>query len=416
MTGRKGWTGSKEKKKAENEEKAERLMLQAGLEKTWELMRCCSGFIKEHTPQWEKSKEIRAAEKEKEERLERAACKKEETKKRLIQRKILDTFQTLPVDKQNEFERIEKEEQKQRRLELQEATENPWKNWRQKKKKKEKDQEKRTPCRESFEEKLAKIEKLLEKLQQERKDAKEQERREVERRERYIKEKRERENDRIVKEKERKAKLKKKAELEKHWDMLRWITSFIEENKVKWNEQDLIKEQEREALESQTNEEKINILKEQENNKLSREEKIALADTKKKYWTEWRGLKHPEQPGRIPKQRSDEVSQVTPNKSSRGERGGGEPEKRAKPPLTPQPTSIVGDMKIGSAEINYAHCAERLQRKFQISVYRAYENSERLGTVKEENLPLLPPQKRAYKKVTIRNSNHEISPCMPRGL
>ena len=214
-----------------------------------------------------------------------------------------------------------------------------------------------------------------------------------------------------MKEKERKAKLKKKAELEKHWDMLRWITSFIEENKIKWNEQDLIKEQEREAWEIQTNEEKINILKEQENKKLSREEKIALADTKKKYWTEWRGLKHPEQPGRIPKQRSDEVSQVTPNKSSRGERGGGDPEKRAKPPLTPQPTSIVGDMKIGSAEINYAHCAERLRRKFQISVYRAYENSERLGTVKEENLPPLPPKKRAYKKVTVRNSNHEISPC-----
>ena len=121
-----------------------------------------------------------------------------------------------------------------------------------------------------------------------------------------------------MKEKERKAKLKKKAELEKHWDMLRWITSFIEENKIKWNEQDLIKEQEREAWESQTNEEKINILKEQENKKLSREEKIALADTKKKYWTEWRGLKHPEQPGRIPKQRSDEVSQVTPKKSSGG--------------------------------------------------------------------------------------------------
>ena len=131
-------------------------------------------------------------------------------------------------------------------------------------KKEEKDPEIRTPCREYFEEKLAKIEKLLEKLQQERKDAKEQERREVERRERYIKEKRERENDRIVKEKDRKAKLKKKAELEKHWDMLRWITSFIEENKIKWNEQDLIKEQEREAWESQTNEEKINILKEQE--------------------------------------------------------------------------------------------------------------------------------------------------------
>ena len=40
------------------------------------------------------------------------------------------------------------------------------------------------------------------------------------------------------KEEEKKERLKRKEKLEKQWEMLRWITSFIDEHKSEWDDKD----------------------------------------------------------------------------------------------------------------------------------------------------------------------------------
>ena len=41
-------------------------------------------------------------------------------------------------------------------------------------------------------------------------------------------------------------KIRKKKLLEKHWEMLRWLCTFVEENKETWEELDIAKEMEKE--------------------------------------------------------------------------------------------------------------------------------------------------------------------------
>ena len=95
-------------------------------------------FIKENSPQWEKSKEQKMQEKiilaERAERLRRANKQKNELEKRLIQRKILETIKLLPRSAQEEIEKKERDEEKEKRKELQEVKENLWKKWRSSKK------------------------------------------------------------------------------------------------------------------------------------------------------------------------------------------------------------------------------------------------------------------------------------------
>ena len=51
---------------------------------------------------------------------------------------------------------------------------------------------------------------------------------------------------------------------------------------------------------------------------------------------------------------------------------------------------IVGEMKVGQAEVRYSHCAERQRRHFQIAVYKTYERAMALGTLIEENIIIKP--------------------------
>ena len=51
---------------------------------------------------------------------------------------------------------------------------------------------------------------------------------------------------------------------------------------------------------------------------------------------------------------------------------------------------IVGEMKVGQAEVRYSHCAERQRRHFQIAVYKTYERAMALGTLTEKNIQIKP--------------------------
>ena len=142
----------------------------------------------------------------------------------------------------------------------------------------------------------------------------------------------------------------------------------------------------------------------------TKDEKLEIAKTKKKMWTEWRGER---QPVTEKKQRSDEVSPSTPIKAKiasgegveKGGVGRGDPVmgKAAIPPTHKEFSPIVGDMIVGNAEVRYSHCAERARRHFQINVYKSYERSTILGTIEEVKEP--PPQ--IKKRVIIPRKRGE---------
>ena len=277
--------------------------------------------------------------------------------------------------KQEEFEKCEREKEKAKRKDIQEIKENLWRKWRTKKlsrkenieKSKNKNKDENTRKIE-LENKLKEIEEAIAKVKSEQAEEK--------------------------KKKDAKmAKLEKKRKLEKHWEMLKWITEYIDKSTPIWQEQDRRTEKEHpEDWSRISRQEKIDIIIEKEKKELTREEKIIIAKEKKSYWTEWRG-KGKEHPVPSPKQRSDEVSPDTPTKVTGGLRGGGRnplKEDAGAPPTTPNITitsGIIGDMKNGSAIIRYSHCAERVRRHFQENVYRSYEKSMRLGTIEEEKTP-----------------------------
>ena len=209
------------------------------------------------------------------------------------------------------------------------------------------------------------------------------------------------------KEEEKQRKLEKKNRLEKHWEMLRWLTSFIDEHKVDWDAKDKEKEEKRKEWDSKNKDEKIEVIKAAEKKERTREEKISLANEKRKYWTEWKGGKyHPETTiSTQPTNRTDEIDPSTPRKKIPGmgiKGNGGNPEMGEPTPST-KISPIVGEMKIGNAEIRYSHCAERTRRHFQIEVYKSYERSSTLGTIIEEKTPFRLP------KIKIRGAGVKMS-------
>ena len=81
--------------------------------------------------------------------------------------------------------------------------------------------------------------------------------------------------------------------LEQKWEMVRWLTRFLEENKEKWEELREVRQKneearlESEAWEKKTQAEKENQFKvETESTTLNRDEKIKRAKEKRKCWTD----------------------------------------------------------------------------------------------------------------------------------
>ena len=216
------------KEHRENLEKEEKLRLDKiqrakSLERSWELLRLCTSYLKENSREWKMGKHQKEMEneiekeKKKLERLSMAREKKESFERTMVQRKITATLKKLP-----EFERGKflKDEEKCRLQDLKEVKENLWKKWRGKENSVSKGKENPTMT-------LARLEKTVEFW----------ERREKERQDLRQKLERERNEEKLRKMKEdleKKAKKEKKIMLEKKWEMAKWLSKYIEENKELW--------------------------------------------------------------------------------------------------------------------------------------------------------------------------------------
>ena len=222
---------------------------------------------------WAKSKERRELERRKLERIRIGQVKKIELNAKLeknrLQRKITESLAELPENRQIILRR---EEEKERLITLQEAKKELWKRWRQKKGKgfkldtiRDRDDE------ENLEKKLRKVELEVARY---REELEEKERKETQR---------------------RNQKQKKEAK-EKHWEMIKWIVSFIEQNKEEWDRRRREEIAEREAkrkLEewrSMTKLEKLEKLRDEEAKtrnlmKSNKENRLEAARKLKEVWS-----------------------------------------------------------------------------------------------------------------------------------
>ena len=262
-----------EKKLKEKIEKAIRLT------KSFDLLRLCTELLREEGETWKISSERREIEKQKElerhDKLKKAGKKKIETLEKLKvkekQTKITEMLAELPDNRRKMLEiRLEKE----RILDLKEAKERLWKKWRYSKGKKDlyqkiKKDKNETP--ESLENKLRKIEQEIENYKKEL--------------------------ETIKKEKERKeTKINKKKKKQEHWEMMKWLVQFIEENQEHWNRIRKEQEEDRELVlemerwENMNRTEQINkILQEEKeqnktNMKNNKERRLEWATALKKNW------------------------------------------------------------------------------------------------------------------------------------
>ena len=90
-----------------------------GYTQSWELLETCVESLRTNDPTWRKGKEERKREREKQGRLQKAKNKSLESKRKAVQRKIDDMFVKLPV---REREKIEREEMREKRRELEEKS------------------------------------------------------------------------------------------------------------------------------------------------------------------------------------------------------------------------------------------------------------------------------------------------------
>ena len=193
---------------------------------------------------WYKNKEIRReiekSELEKKARLEKKKGKKDELDKKLERRKkqrtIIDMMKRLP---QKEREAIEIEENKVKRLDLQEIKQNLWRKWRGRKDQGEKDEKNYD---QEIRMKTDKITNILANVEEEKKMKVKREKEWKERRKRMIEIGREKQADTEKKNRDRKERLKKKSELDGTWEMLKWVTRTGTDGKMK-----IKKENEREG-------------------------------------------------------------------------------------------------------------------------------------------------------------------------
>ena len=251
-----------EREESEDEERRERA---AKKEKSWELLRLCKKYILENGRTWKINKEDRQDELKKNIRLIKVAEKKEEMRKNLIQKKLTECWLQLPEKEKHKFRG---EEERRKRLELKEVKENLWK-WRTRQDKKNgskrKDQKGRT---EHMEDNIMRLEDIIERVKEE--DRKRQLKKEEERKEREKRttERKKRDEDRRLEEEKKNERIRTKKRMEERWEMIRWVSKYIEENQERWENEKRERDQQRkERLEDWDRAkrfERIRILREKE--------------------------------------------------------------------------------------------------------------------------------------------------------
>ena len=229
--------------RAEEIGRKERAEEERSLANSYELLNLCKETLKEEGETWQVSRERRELEREKDlerrDRLDRAKVRKNETLEKIrvkeIQLKITETLKEIPS---NRRKIVEAQVDKERLLDLKEAKQKIWRKWRQNKGKKIDFPIRETGKNAAWEEKLKKIEREVEKYKVELENAKKEDAK-------------------------RAAKLEKKKRKLAHWEMMKWVISFIEENKERWDrmKQKRRKDREEEAASNEwktkTMEEKI---------------------------------------------------------------------------------------------------------------------------------------------------------------
>ena len=212
-------------------------------EKSWELYNQCKDYLEKNEKNWTKRKLERELEMKRKERLQIARKKQDDVRSKVKERKlekdIAEGLEKLPNKERN---KIEAEEQRKKNLDLAETKKQLWK-LRSKSKKFER--------KDPNIDKLNKLKKLEEKLELINKIIKEQREEEIERKKEEVEKK-----EKINRELKKKAKAKEKRDQEKkerlikqemlsrRWEMLRWITNFIDEHKDSWEEERKMKEEE----------------------------------------------------------------------------------------------------------------------------------------------------------------------------
>ena len=101
-----------------------KLKLEESNEPSWELMRYCLEFLEENSQDWAKRKRLREQEQQRQERLERAKRKQVKTQMNIIEKKIQEGLELLPRETR---EKLEREEMKRNKLELQSIKSSLWK-------------------------------------------------------------------------------------------------------------------------------------------------------------------------------------------------------------------------------------------------------------------------------------------------
>ena len=246
----------------ENRERENRIEEAEKKEKSWELLRECRNFLKENVPTWKEEKGGKHLEdKEKDKRLAKGKEKKLAfIHENLVQKKVTEIWEKLPLDDKENFRR---EEERKKRFELREAKINIWKKWRGKETK----PEGKTNI-ENQEEKLAKLEEILIKVQRENEERRAAKEKEMKRRKKVVEDTKRKDTEKKRQVAEKETRVERKKKLEEKWAMLRWITSYIDLNTDKW---------ERERKSRQMEDKKIVATWE----KLSRLEKIKKIREKK---------------------------------------------------------------------------------------------------------------------------------------
>ena len=107
----------------------------------------------------------------------------------------------------------------------------------------------------------------------------------------------------------------KKWEKERHWEMLRWITSYIEENKTEWEERDKMRrerdEEEKLKAEDSPREETLEDKVCTKTDEEKREWRIQQAKKMKERWRKWRATEEIEEEVEVKVVDAKEVDKLT---------------------------------------------------------------------------------------------------------
>ena len=285
----------REQLEREESEYKSRMKRKEEREQSWELSRLCRSFLEENDKKWAERKVKREQELARTIRLENSGIKGRQAKLEEIKRNVEKGMKMLP---EIEREKIEREENKKRKLELQSIKKDLWTLRRYEKKDIETEHMKRIREIRELSEKAVMIKEILDDIKSRKEKEKEMRERELARRTLYWKEKKSRKQKEREKMKEREEKLRKEAEIEEKRALLKWTTEYIEKNTERWEREALEREQEQkrklQEWEKKSRFEKIHFLKEKL--RLEREGNKDLKITEKsqspeKTWNIWREKK-----------------------------------------------------------------------------------------------------------------------------